>query len=171
MVAINKIDRPEADVENVLFDLENNGVAPEDLGGTVVCVPISAKEKVNINLLENKLEALAEKKLNLLEDHSMKAQCIVIESNIDEKGGQTTASILIKKGMLRSTDTFVCGLNEGKVKFMKDDNGKPIKEAFPGQAVHIGGFRAFPEVGSPLYVVEDLKEANMIVDTLKTRYK
>ena len=52
MVAINKIDRPEADVENVLFDLENNGVAPEDLGGSVCCVPISAKEKVNINLLE-----------------------------------------------------------------------------------------------------------------------
>ena len=101
----------------------------------------------------------------------MKAQCIVIESNIDEKGGQTTASILIKKGKLKSTDTFVCGLNEGKVKFMKDDNGKPIKEAFPGQAVHIGGFKAFPEVGSPLYVVEDLKEANMIVDTLKTRQK
>ena len=74
-------------------------------------------------MLEQKLESLAEKKLNLFEDHSMKAQCIVIESNIDEKGGQTTASILIKKGMLRSTDTFVCGLNEGKVKFMKDDNG------------------------------------------------
>ena len=73
IVAINKIDRPEADVENVLFDLENQDIVVEDLGGTVVSVPISAKEKVNINLLENKIAELADKKLNLMEDHTMKA--------------------------------------------------------------------------------------------------
>lgn len=70
IVAINKIDRPEADVEGVIFDLENAGVLTEELGGSVVCVPISAKENVNINLLEQKISDVAEKRLNLLEDHS-----------------------------------------------------------------------------------------------------
>ena len=102
IVAINKIDRPEADVDMVMLDLENQGIVTEDLGGHVVCVPISAKENVNIGLLEKKITALAEKKINLMEDHTMNAQCIVIESNIDEKGGQTTATVLIKKGVLKN---------------------------------------------------------------------
>lgn len=59
IIAINKIDRPEADVENVFFDLENQDIVVEDLGGNIVCVPISAKEKVNINLLENKIAEVA----------------------------------------------------------------------------------------------------------------
>jgi len=87
IVAINKIDREEADVEAVMFDLESQGVVAEDLGGNVVCVPISAKEKVNINLLEEKILKLADKKISLMEDHSMAAQCITIESNVDEKSG------------------------------------------------------------------------------------
>ena len=100
----------------------------------------------------------------------MPAQCIIIESNVDERGGQTTATVLIKKGVLKANDTFVCGLFEGKVRNMKDDNGRNVKQAFPGQAVHLEGFKMFPEVGNPLYVVENHKEANMIVDTLKKRY-
>jgi len=102
IVAINKIDRAEADVDMVMLDLENQGLVTEDLGGHVVCVPISAKENVNIGLLEKKITLLAEKKINLMEDHTMNAQCIVIESNIDEKGGQTTATVLIKKGVLKN---------------------------------------------------------------------
>lgn len=85
-------------------------------------MPISAKEKVNINLLENKITELAEKKLNLIEDHQMNAQCVVIESNIEEKSYQTTASVIVKRGKLKLNDTFVCGLHEGKVKSMKNDN-------------------------------------------------
>ena len=122
IVAINKIDRPEADVESVFLDLENAGVVIEDLGGDVACVPISAKEGVNIKLLEDKIVQLASKKLNLMEDHSVPAQCIVIESNIDEKSGQTTASVLVKKGCLRLSDSFVCGVDEGRIRFMKDDS-------------------------------------------------
>lgn len=99
----------------------------------------------------------------------MRAQCITIESNIDDKSGQLTATVLVKKGVLKSNDTFVCGQHEGKVRFMRDDNGRNIHEAFPGQAVHLGGFKQFPEVGNPLYVVENHKEANMIVQTLQQR--
>jgi len=150
----------------VLIDLDNNGVVPEDLGGEVVCVPISATEKVNINLLEHKITSLSEKKLNLMEDYSMHAQSIIIESNIDEKSGQTTATVLIKKGVLKLNDTFVCGTHDGRIRFMKDDNGRMVKEAYPGQAVHVGGFKEFPEVGSPLYAVADQKEAGIIISTL-----
>ena len=99
----------------------------------------------------------------------MHAQCIIIESNIDDKSGQTTATVLIKKGVLKLNDTFVCGIHEGRIRLMKDDNGRVIKEAYPGQAVHIGGFKAFPEVGNPLYAVENHKEANIIVSTLTKR--
>lgn len=70
-----------------MFDLENHGILTEDLGGNISCVPISAKEKVNINLLENKITEISEKKVNLMEDHEINAQCIVIESNIEEKSG------------------------------------------------------------------------------------
>ena len=99
----------------------------------------------------------------------MHAQCIIIESNIDDKSGQTTATVLIKKGTLKINDTFVCGTSEARIRFMKDDNGRVIKEAYPGQAVHISGFKDFPEVGNPLYAVENHKEANIIVSTLKMR--
>ena len=66
------------------------------------------------------------KQLNLMEDHKMKAQCLTIESNYEEKSGQLTATVLVKKGVLKVNETFVCGLHEGKVKYMKDDNGKTV---------------------------------------------
>lgn len=169
IVAINKIDSEKADVEKVLFDLESHGIVSEELGGNQITVPISAKERVNIKLLEQKIFELAEKKINLFEDHKMNAQCITIESNIDEKTNQLTATVLVKKGVLKTNDTFVCGHHEGKVRFMKDDFGRNIQQAFPGQAVHLAGFKHFPEVGNPLYVVKDHHEANIIVNTLQKR--
>mmetsp|Transcript_12957 Transcript_12957/g.20069 ORF Transcript_12957/g.20069 Transcript_12957/m.20069 type:complete len:267 (-) Transcript_12957:955-1755(-) len=169
IIAINKIDRQEADVEQVLLDLEQEGIVAEMLGGNVPCVPISATELVNIDQLESKISEVAKKQLNLMEDHTMKGQCIVIESNIDEKSGQTTASILVKKGSVKVNQTFVCGLHDGRIRHMKDDNGRMIHTASPGQAIHLSGFKAFPEVGSPLYIVDSLREAQMIVQTLTLR--
>ena len=87
----------------------------------------------------------------------------MIESNVNEKSGQITASVIVKRGTLRQDDIFVSGIHEGKVKFMLNDRGETIKEAFPGEAVYIGGFKHFPDVGNPLYVVKDLKEASFIV--------
>lgn len=163
IVAINKIDLENADVEKVVLDLEMHDIISEDLGGDVVTVPVSAKENVNIKLLEEKIIALANKKVQLWEDHSVNAQCIAIESNVEERGNILTATVLVKKGTLKVNDTFVCGKHEGKVRFMKDDYGRNIQAALPGQAVHIGGFKHFPEVGHPLYVVKDHREANNIV--------
>jgi translation initiation factor IF-2 len=89
----------------------------------------------------------------------MKAQCFVIESNFDEKSTQITATIIVKKGSLRVEDTFVCGIHEGKVRFMINDQGKHIKLATPGQAVLVGGFKTYPDVGNPLYSVSGHDEA------------
>ena len=163
IIAINKIDRQEADVEAVFYDLQNQGVVPEQLGGNAICVPISAKERVNLNLLKQKINQLANERVNLIEDFTVQAQCIVIESNVNDKSGQITASLIVMRGTLRNDDIFVSGIHEGKVRFMINDRGQPVKEAYPGEAVYVGGFKHFPDVGNPLYVVRDSKEASFII--------
>lgn len=75
----------------------------------------------------------------------------------------------MKKGTLRSEDVFVCGTGEGKVRFMINDQGKHVKEVLPGQAVKLGGFKSFPDVGAPLYAVKDHEEAQFIVNTIRSR--
>jgi small GTP-binding protein len=169
IVAMNKIDRPAADVEAVLLDLSSHNLIPEQLGGDVICVPISAKEGTNLDLLEEKIIEVATTKLDLKEDLNTKAQCFVIESNFDDKTTQITATVLVKKGTLRQEDVFVCGTNEGKVRFLINDQGKQIKEVHPGQAVKLGGFKTFPDVGAPLYAVKDHEEAQFIVSTIRNR--
>ena len=121
IVAMNKIDRPAADVESVLLDLSTHNIIAEQLGGDVICVPISAKEKINLDILEQKIVEVAQTKLHLQEDLNSKAQCFVIESNFDEKTTQITATVLVKKGTLKADDVFVCGVHEGKVRFMIND--------------------------------------------------
>jgi translation initiation factor IF-2 len=75
----------------------------------------------------------------------------------------------VTKGTLRLEDVFVCGTHEGKVRFLHNDQGKPVKEVLPGQAVKLGGFKQFPDVGSPLYAVKDHEEAMFIVQTIRSR--
>jgi len=70
---------------------------------------------------------------------------------------------------LRQDDVFVCGIHEGKVRFLLNDQGKPVKEVLPGQAVKLGGFKNFPDVGNPLYAVKDHEEAMFIVSTIRLR--
>ena len=123
IVAINKIDRPEADVQSVMFDLASNNLVPEELGGDVICVPISAKEQVNLDLLKERIQQVAKERINLLEDYTVSAQCLVIESDVDEKSGQITATVIVKKGTLRVEDTFVSGMHEGRTRFMVNDLG------------------------------------------------
>ena len=101
IVAMNKIDRPAADVESVLLDLSSHNLIPEQLGVDVICVPISAKERTNLDLLEEKIIEVANTKLDLKEDLNSKAQCFVIESNFDDKTTQITATVLVKKGTLK----------------------------------------------------------------------
>ena len=85
IVAINKIDRPEADVESVMLDLAHNGLTPQALGGEVICIPISAKEGTNLDKLKDKIRQVAHERVNLIEDYTTPAQCIVIESDVDDR--------------------------------------------------------------------------------------
>lgn len=135
----------------------------------MVCVPISAKQKINLDKLEQKLVEVAHSKVDLMEDFSCRAQCFIIESNFDEKSTQITATVLVKKGILKQDDFFVCGISEGKVRFMKNDQGKNVKIAYPGEAVHLAGFKSFPEVGSPLYACKDHDETVFISSRIKIR--
>lgn len=87
IVAINKIDRPEANLEETLLDLSSHDLVPEQLGGNQICVPISAKEKINLDILRQRIAQVAHERVNLLEDYTVPAQCIVIESDVDDKSG------------------------------------------------------------------------------------
>lgn len=88
---------------------------------------------------------------------------------MNEKSGQITATVIVKKGTLRVDDMFVSRIHEGKARFMINDRGQHIQEAYPGEAVHIGGFKHFPEVGNPLYVVSSQSEIKLIVERMKQR--
>ena len=167
IVAINKIDRPEANIENVYVDLSHHGLVPEALGGDVICEPISAKENINLDKLKDRIISLARERINLLEDYTTRAQCIVIESNVCERSGQITATVIVKKGTLKVEDMFISGLHEGKVKLLLNDLGWAVQEAYPGEAVHVRGFKHFPEVGNPLYAVNSQAEAKFIVQRIK----
>ena len=94
---------------------------------------------------------------------------MVIESDVNEKSGQITATVIVKKGTLRVDDMFVSGMHEGKTRFMINDRGQNVQEAYPGEAVHIGGFKHFPEVGNPLYVVSSQSEVKLIVERMRQR--
>ena len=89
-------------------------------------MPISAKEGTNLNRLKQKIKEVAHERVNLIEDFTMPAQCIVIESDVDEKSGQITATVVVKKGTLRADDLFVAGASEGKVRYLMNDMGKHI---------------------------------------------
>lgn len=118
IVAINKIDRPEADLDAVMIDLASNGLVPQALGGEVLCVPISALKGTNMDQLKEKIKEVADERVNLLEDYTTQAQCIVIESDVEQNSGQITATLIVKKGTLHVEDLFVSGIHEGKVRLI-----------------------------------------------------
>ena len=119
--------------------------------------------------LKQKIKEVASERVNLLEDYTTQAQCIVIESDVDEKTGQITATVIVKKGTLNLEDLFVSGTHEGKVRLLINDVGKNVSEAYPGEAVHMTGFKEMPEVGNPLYVVKSKDESNFIINRIRQR--
>ena len=123
VVAINKVDREYADPEALMFSLAEHGVEVEDVGGDIPCAQVSALNKIGLDVLEQKVIQLAES-LKLKEAHDCPAECIIVESNHDEDSSQVTACVVVRKGVLKVGDPFVCGLTEGKVKFILYDGGK-----------------------------------------------
>ena len=162
IVAVNKIDKPAANVERVKQEMTEHGLVAEDWGGETIFVPVSAKSKEGIDkLLEMVLLTadVAEYKAN----PNRKARGIVIEAQLD-KGRGPVATILVQKGTLKVGDTIAIGSAYGKVRAMMDDKGRRVKEATPSTPVEILGLNGVPDAGEVFLATENEKEARTIAE-------
>ncbi len=161
VVAINKMDKPEANAQRVKQQLTDLGVVCEEWGGDVVCVPVSAKKKEGIpDLLENLL-IVAELE-DLKANPERRAQGVVIEAKLDKTKGPL-ATVLIQSGTLKVGDPFIAGDTWGKVKAMFNDKGKRLKRAEPATPAEVLGFNDVPLAGDTFNVTTSEKEARTLV--------
>ncbi len=161
LVAINKIDRPDAQPERVKQQLSDRGLVPEDWGGETVMVPVSARTKEHItDLLEMILLVADMQELNA--NPARTAVATVLEARLD-KGRGPVATVLVRNGTLNVGDFFICGQVGGKVRAMFDDRGNTLKSAEPAQPVEVLGLDALPEVGETFQVVTDTAKAKQIM--------
>lgn len=160
IVAINKIDKPTADVARVTRELSDHGVTPEDWGGENIFCEVSAKQGIGIdNLLEMIL--LQAEVLELRANPDKPALGHVVEAQLDSGRG-AVATVLVREGTLRTGDPVVCGIHSGKVRAMYDDQGQLVTEAGPSIPVEIIGLAGVPEAGDELDVAESEKAARQI---------
>jgi len=165
IVAINKSDRPNADIDMVKQQLSKLELVPEDWGGKTITAKVSAKTGEGIgNLLE--MIILESELLELKADASRPAIGVVVEAKLS-KGKGPVASVLIQQGTLKIGETCVCGLYSGKVRALHDDRGNIVKEALPSVPVEILGLSGVPSPGDQLFVVPDEKSAREIVGKRK----
>ena len=163
IVAINKIDKPGANVERVKQELSEYELIPEDWGGSTVFVPVSAKNNEGIDdLLEMIL--LTSEVLELKANPNRKARGLVIEAELD-KGKGPVATILVQKGTLHVGDYIAAGACSGKVRAMMDDKGRRVKEAGPSTPVEILGLSDVPNAGEILVQTDNDKEAKNFAET------
>ena len=163
IVAINKIDKPSANVDRVKQELSEYELIPEDWGGSTIFVPVSAHTKEGISdLLEMILLASEVKELKA--NPNRRARGLVIEAELD-KGKGPVATILVQKGTLRVGDNVTAGPCYGKVRAMMDDKGRRVKEAGPSMPVEVLGLNDVPGAGDVLMAVENEKEARSYAET------
>ena len=169
IVAINKMDKPEANPDRILQQLTEHGLVPEEWGGDVICVPVSAKTHDGIdNLLENVLLVAEMQELKANPDR--RAKGIVIEARLD-KGRGPVASLLVQNGTLNSGDIIVAGTSVGRVRVMSDENGKVLKTAGPSVPVEITGLAETPNAGDVFDAVSDERLARQLVEQRKQKAK
>jgi len=162
VVAINKIDKPNANPERVKSQLAELGLVPEEWGGDTLMANISARNRIGIEeLLE--LVLLQAEMLDLKAAYDRPARGRVIESRLD-KGKGPVATVLIQEGTLREGDVFVSGQTFGRVRAMLDSLGQKVKEATPSTPVEILGFEELPQAGDDFIVVEDEEKARKIAE-------
>jgi translation initiation factor IF-2 len=162
IVAINKIDKPGADPSRARTELLNHGLVPEELGGDIMVIEVSAKQKINLEKLEEAI-ILQSEVLDLKANPNRSAAGVVIESKID-KGRGVVATILVQKGTLRNGDIVVAGASFGRVKVIHDDKGHILNEAMPSVPVEILGLSSTPEAGDVFSVVQNEKQAREIAE-------
>jgi translation initiation factor IF-2 len=161
VVAINKIDKPDAQPERVKQQLADRGLLAEDWGGDVVTVPVSAKARQNLDLLLEMILLVADIQ-DLKATPSRPAVGTVLEAKLD-KGRGPVATMLVRNGTLRTGDFFICGALFSKVRAMFDDRGNQTKEAEPSMPVEVIGLESLPDVGDTFQVVSDTSKAKQIV--------
>lgn len=160
IVAINKIDKPNSNIEKIKQQLAERNILVEDWGGKYQCVEVSAKLGKNVDILLEKILLEAEL-LDLKANPDRKARGTIIESQLD-KGRGITATVLVQKGTLKIGDPFIAGVTHGRVRAMFDERGKKVNEAPPSTPVLVLGFETAPQAGDTFVVVESEREAREI---------
>src|SRR5437667_5566349 len=168
IVAINKIDKPEAQLERVKRQLTENSLMPAEWGGDTEFVEVSAKKKQGIDKLLETILLVADLR-ELKANPDAPATGTVLESRVD-KGRGPVATVLVQNGTLRSGDFFICGAVFGKVRAMFDDRGRPVKEAPPSTPVEVLGLQGVPEAGDHFSVTDEAK-ARHIVDYRQSKQR
>jgi translation initiation factor IF-2 len=160
VVAVNKMDKPDADLDRVRQDLAKHDVIPEDWGGENIFVPVSARTGAGVDQLLDSILLVAEV-LELRAPRDGLASGIVIESSV-EKGRGAVATVLVKKGTLHMGDPIIAGSEFGRVRAMFDENGKPVEEAPPSMPVQVLGLSSPPNAGDEFLAAESERKAREV---------
>ena len=161
IVAINKIDKPDANIENIKSQLSENELTPDDWGGNTSCVPVSALDGTGIDeLLE--LISIQSDLLELKANNKVPANGFVLESYLD-KGRGVVATLIPKEGEIKRGDFIICGTNSGKVRAVIDDIGIQVKNSGPSLPIEILGLDGVPDAGLPFHIVKNDKVAKEVI--------
>jgi len=161
VVAVNKIDKPEADPTRVRQQLSDHGLMPEEWGGETVFVDVSAKQRQNLDQLLEMILLTGDIQLDLKANPDAHARGVVIEAHLD-KGRGPVATVLVKRGTLYQGDALVGGAAWGRVRAMLDESGNQVEEARPGQPVVLLGWQSLPQAGDEFRSLDDEREARSI---------
>ena len=168
VVAVNKIDKEDADPTKVRGQLSEYGLVPEEYGGDAMFVDVSAKSELNLDKLLEAIVLTADASLDLRANPHQDAQGLVVEAHLD-RGRGPVATVLIQRGTLRVGDTIVAGPAYGRVRAMLDEHGDAIEEADPSRPAMVLGLTSVPGAGQNLLVVEDDRTARQIADKREAR--
>ena len=169
IVAINKMDKPHANAENVKTELTKYDLVPEEWGGDIMCVPVSALTKMGIKDLLEDILLIAEVKEYKANPHK-RAKGVVIEAKLD-KGRGPVATVLVQDGTLKSGDIVIAGTSVGRVRAMTNDRGQQLEEAGPSVPVEITGLSEVPLAGDEFNAVEDERMARELADQRREKAK
>ncbi|MFB3738046.1 MAG: translation initiation factor IF-2 [Candidatus Velamenicoccus archaeovorus] len=169
IVAVNKIDKPEADPQRVRQQMVEHGIVPSEWGGTFEFVDVSAKARTNLDTLLETILLVADLE-ELKADPEGRARGTVLEANLD-KGRGPVASVLVQRGTLDVGDALVAGTTWAKIRAMLDENGRPVKQAGPSKPVQILGWSSVPNAGDEFREVEDEREARHIAQEREAKMR
>ncbi len=169
LVAVNKVDKPEADPQKVRRQLADLGLVPQEWGGDTIFVDISAKMGWGLEDLLTGILLLADE-LKLAARARGPAKATAIEAHLD-RGRGPVASVIVREGVLRVGDAVVCGTAWGRVRALLDENGRRLSEAGPGTPVQVLGFTGLPSAGDEVTVVEDERQARQIAQSRAARLR